>query len=105
LFHLVPARREVTVASAHFEWNYTTMLNIVFLVLAGVIWWLARHRARLGGGANLARDPVCGMQVRVADAPARLEIDGTTHVFCSDGCRDRFAAAGGPAPERALSAR
>ncbi|MFH5803088.1 heavy metal translocating P-type ATPase [Alienimonas sp. DA493] len=42
-------------------------------------------------------DPVCGMTVP-ADAPRVAEHDGKTYRFCSDGCRDRFAAD----PERYL---
>ena len=37
-------------------------------------------------------DPVCGMQVEVANAAARSERDGHVVYFCSDHCRDRFAA-------------
>jgi YHS domain-containing protein/uncharacterized membrane protein YraQ (UPF0718 family) len=87
---LIPAHREVTVASAHFEWNYTTILNLVFLGVAAGVWWLARHRARFGGGHGYAIDPVCGMQVRTADAPARATHDGHHFFFCSDRCHARF---------------
>ena len=53
-----------------FEWNYTTFLNIVFLVLFGMLYWLYRNRDRLQGDSVYAFDPICGMQVRLADAPA-----------------------------------
>jgi plastocyanin domain-containing protein/YHS domain-containing protein len=43
-----------------------------------------------------AVDPVCGMRVAPSQAAARLERGGTTHYFCSHGCRDRFAAASPP---------
>jgi xanthine dehydrogenase accessory factor len=39
-----------------------------------------------------AVDPVCGMEVAVADATPRLEHDGATAFFCCEGCRDAFAA-------------
>jgi len=39
-----------------------------------------------------AVDPVCGMEVAVADATPRLEHDGATVYFCCEGCRDAFAA-------------
>jgi YHS domain-containing protein len=77
---------------AHVEWDYTTFLNLVFLAVAAAVWWLARHRARFGGGVGYAIDPVCGMQVRIADAPSRVEHDGATVWFCADRCRDRFEA-------------
>ncbi len=92
LFHAIPARRTFKVTSAHVEWNYTTYLNIVFLAVALGVWWLARHKDRFGGGAGYALDPVCGMQVRVADAPASVTVGGTGYWFCSDRCRDRFVA-------------
>ncbi|HLY82251.1 MAG TPA: YHS domain-containing protein, partial [Acidimicrobiales bacterium] len=81
-----------TIAPTHFSWNYTTVLNLVFLGVAGVLYWLYRNRDRLGGGAGLAMDPVCGMQVRTADAPARSSFAGQTVWFCSDRCRERFDA-------------
>ncbi|MHB1855358.1 MAG: permease, partial [Acidimicrobiales bacterium] len=89
---LIPARRIATIAPTHFAWNYTAVLNIVFLILFAVLFWLYRNRRRLGGGAGLALDPVCGMQVRTADAPARSTYEGHPVWFCSDRCRERFEA-------------
>jgi uncharacterized membrane protein YraQ (UPF0718 family) len=43
---LVPGKRNATVMESHIAWNYTTWLNIVFLLLAGVL--LIRF-ARTGG--------------------------------------------------------
>ena len=40
----------------------------------------------------LVRDPVCGMLLDPAQAPARIERDGATLYFCSRGCRDEFLA-------------
>jgi uncharacterized protein len=37
LVHLVPAQRHASVIEAHISWNYTTWLNIAFLVLAAVL--------------------------------------------------------------------
>ena len=37
-------------------------------------------------------DPVCGMQVQVARAPASARSGGTAYHFCSDHCRQRFSA-------------
>jgi uncharacterized protein len=87
---LVPTVRPTTVAPAHFSWNYTTYLNLVFLVLFGVLYWLYRNRERLGGSDRYARDPVCGMQVETALAPASLVHAGERHYFCSDRCAERF---------------
>ncbi len=57
-------------APAHFSWDYTTYLNIVFLVVFAVLYWAYRNRDRLGAGGGYALDPVCGMQVEIANAPA-----------------------------------
>jgi uncharacterized protein len=89
---LIPTHRSVNIAPTHFSWDYTTVLNLVFLGLFGVLYWLYRNRERLGGGAGLAMDPVCGMQVRTADAPARSSFGGEPFWFCSDRCRERFDA-------------
>jgi uncharacterized membrane protein YraQ (UPF0718 family)/YHS domain-containing protein len=90
---LVPTVRPTTVAPAHFSWNYTTYLNLVFLVVFGVLYWLSRNRARLGGGNRYARDPMCGMQVEIAHAPATRDGGGVRHYFCSDHCAERFEPA------------
>jgi uncharacterized protein len=89
---LVPATRPAQVAPAHFAWNYTTYLNILFLVVFAVLYWAYRNRVRLGGGTGYALDPVCGMQVQVANAPASVLLGGRRAYFCSDHCRIRFEA-------------
>ena len=94
---LIPTERPGTIAATHFQWNYTTWLNLVFLVLFGVLYWLYRHRDRLGGGAGYAIDPVCGMQVQTANAPAHAVVDGIEHWFCSDRCCQHFLAEHGDA--------
>ncbi len=90
--HIAPTSRTLGVSAAHFSWNYTTFLNIAACALAGALYYLHRSRARLGGGAGYAIDPVCGMQVRTADAPARTLVGGTAVYFCSDRCRARYEA-------------
>jgi len=87
-----PTTRPAAVAPTEFSWNYTTFLNIVFLVVLAGLWWLARNQRRLGGGTGYATDPVCGMQVDVATAVACSERDGRVVYFCSDDCRHRFEA-------------
>ncbi len=39
-----------------------------------------------------AVDPVCGMSVTVETAKHTSELDGTTHHFCSSGCKAKFEA-------------
>jgi uncharacterized protein len=87
---LVPTARPVSVAPAQFSWNYTTYLNLFFLGVFGVLYWIYRNRERFGGGDRYARDPVCGMQVEVAHAPASLQRAGERRYFCSDRCAARY---------------
>ena len=89
----IPESRPHEIVTTRFEWNYTTFLNIVFLVIFAVLYWLYRNRERLGGGQGYALDPVCGMQVRTADAPAAARHDGRQYWFCADRCKERFDAA------------
>ena len=48
---IVPTERNAKVELAHVAWNYTTYLNIVFLLVAGVLLW--RYFRRGGGWAML----------------------------------------------------
>jgi hypothetical protein len=89
---LIPSSRPQTIATTHFEWNYTTFLNIIFLAVFGILYWLYRNREQLGGGVGYTLDPVCGMQVRTASAPAHSRFRHHAYSFCSDRCRERFEA-------------
>jgi uncharacterized protein len=71
-------------------WNYTTVLDIAAIGALAVLYWLYRSRERFGAGDGYAKDPVCGMQIQVADAPARARHAGRAYYFCSDHCGHRF---------------
>ncbi len=45
-----------------------------------------------GASSDEVVDPVCGMSVDRATAAASATYDGQDYSFCSQGCRDRFAA-------------
>jgi uncharacterized membrane protein YraQ (UPF0718 family)/YHS domain-containing protein len=92
LFGAVPTSRPMQIVTTHLRWNYTTILNIVFLGVFAVLYILARNRDRLGGGKAHATDPVCGMQVEKANAPATAVVNGDRYWFCSDGCRGAFVS-------------
>jgi uncharacterized protein len=77
-----------SIAERGIEWNYTTVLNIIFFLIGGVFVALTLRRG--------ARDPVCGMTVDRAKTPHRSEHKGRTVYFCSAGCKASFDAA----PER-----
>ena len=40
--------------------------------------------------ANSAIDPVCGMSVDPATAPAKADYQGKTYYFCSTECKTTF---------------
>jgi YHS domain-containing protein len=39
-----------------------------------------------------ATDPVCGMELKRADAAAAIDHHGKVYFFCSSACRDAFLA-------------
>jgi hypothetical protein len=89
---LVPRTRPAHIVPDHFSWNYTSYLNLVFLALFGLLYWVYRNRERLGGGSGYALDSVCGMQVVMANAPASVIHEGRRFYFCSDRCAEKFSA-------------
>ncbi len=87
-----PGNAPPTVPVTHVGLNYTTILDAVAIVVFAGMYWLYRNRRHFGGGADYAKDPVCGMQVETANAPAQASYGGQTLSFCSDHCRERFDA-------------
>ncbi|MHB8669543.1 MAG: YHS domain-containing protein [Acidimicrobiales bacterium] len=92
-----PKDRHVAAAAIVAEATAIVTVNVAdfrsaTLDAAGILVQLYRNRDRLGGGAGLALDVVCGMQVRTADAPASASYDGQRYWFCSDRCRERLEA-------------
>jgi YHS domain-containing protein len=100
LLGLAPTNHHVTVFETTPTWNYTSYLDIVFLLLIAVLAWrfvttggiemLRAHARRPEAGAQLVRDPVCGMSVDPATATEKFDYDGGTYYFCSAGCRSSF---------------
>lgn len=41
-------------------------------------------------GANVATDPVCGMQVEIEESARSRDYGNATFYFCSDGCQNKF---------------
>jgi uncharacterized membrane protein YraQ (UPF0718 family)/YHS domain-containing protein len=87
----VPGTRPTVVAGDTLRLNSTTVLDIIAIGVFALLYWLSRQQARFGGGAGYAQDPVCGMQVETATAPAWVDDHGRRVHFCSDRCRHRFA--------------
>lgn len=87
---LVPTNRQIKILSSGIRLDSSTYLDITFFLLFIAMIWLARNRARFGGGKGYAIDPVCQMQVEVDNAPAKVYANGSWVYFCSDNCKERF---------------
>ena len=102
LLGLAPTNHQVAVFETSPSWNYTSFLDLAFLGLMAVMAWrfvttggidmLRAHARRPEAGANLVRDPVCGMSVDPATATEHSMFMGTKHYFCSASCRSKFEA-------------
>ena len=92
LIKLIPKGQIHKMPMRHFGANSTTLLNFFALIALLIIYWLYRTRDKNGGSIEFAKDVVCGMQVRIADAPAQAELNGQMYYFCMPGCRDQFMA-------------
>jgi YHS domain-containing protein/uncharacterized membrane protein YraQ (UPF0718 family) len=99
LLGLAPTNHHVTVFETQPTWNYTTFLDLAFLVLMAVMAWrfvttgglemLRGHARRPGETAHQVQDPVCGMTVDSA-AAEKVAYAGATYYFCSAGCKETF---------------
>jgi YHS domain-containing protein/uncharacterized membrane protein YraQ (UPF0718 family) len=100
LLGLAPTNHHVTVFETQPTWNYTTFLDIAFLILMAVMAWrfvttgglemVRAHARRPEAGAKAVQDPVCGMSVDPATAKEQVKHMGSTYYFCSAGCRSKF---------------
>jgi hypothetical protein len=95
---LIPTTRPAVIAPDHWTFGPTTVLDVIFLAAFAALFVLHHNRANPAGGRG-ATDPVCGMRVERAQAPARAVHHGSSVYFCSDHCHARFVAD----PERYLS--
>ena len=87
-FKLTPVVANHQMMMNHFGFNYTTILNAIALLVAFWVYWM--YRGRRIENSDFAKDLVCGMQVRIADAPASVEYKGKKYYFCMPGCKDTF---------------
>jgi uncharacterized protein len=82
---IVPTERPSvdSITARGITWNYTTVLNILFGLVAAALLALTVRRG--------ARDPVCGMTVDRSKA-LRSAYGGHDVFFCSAHCKSRFEA-------------
>lgn len=56
--------------------------------------WFSKKKEDTGEHMHVsvgtAKDPVCGMMVDPAKAPAKSEYKGQTYYFCAPGCKTSF---------------
>jgi len=86
LLGLVPSTRPSleSISERAISWNYTAVLNLIFLGVFAVLIGLTVRRG--------ARDPVCGMTIdRHAGTPTSRQGRRTVY-FCSPGCKATFDA-------------
>ncbi len=94
---LVPTARNITVFESRPTWNYTTILNIAFIVIVAALGWrflrtdgpgmLRMMAAAPSPTRQTVTDPVCGMTVDPKTATQHVDYKGTRYYFCSSGCR------------------
>jgi hypothetical protein len=98
---LIPGQRKARVVEAAITWNYTTILNIIFLAIAAALLY---RFFRTGGPEMLrmmnkpshseqhqmVRDPVCKMQLNPQHAAGQSDHKGQTYYFCSAQCKEEF---------------
>jgi xanthine dehydrogenase accessory factor len=99
---LTPAERARVHTPVGLEIGAKTATEIGLSIVAGIV-----AAVRIGGVVApdaepiempaTALDPICGMTVVVLPTTAYLRVDGVDHWFCSQGCRDRYAAEVGQA--------
>jgi YHS domain-containing protein len=86
---LIPGAHHHEMSMNHVGMNYTTVLNVLFLCILAIVYFLYKSRPA-DADSEFAQDPICGMQVRKDDAPAQWEFEGVIYYFCMQGCKDEF---------------
>jgi hypothetical protein len=89
---LVPHLRSATIVPDRLSWDATALLDLALLAVFAALFALSRTSTPPGLSSTTAIDPVCGMQVQIANAPASYVLGSQTVYFCSDRCRERFVA-------------
>src|SRR5207253_8322731 len=92
LLGLAPTNHHVAVFETQPSWNYTSFLDVAFLVLMAVLAWrfvttggiemLRAHARRPEAGAKVVRDPVCGMSVDPGTSHAKVGYMGAMDSSC-----------------------
>ena len=93
---LVPQRRAVQIVGQGFAWNYTTFLNLAFLVLAALLLWrflktggpaMLRHMAHAGGHDHGDGAPSARRLSLASRSLRRIYAISSLGVSDADACR------------------
>jgi uncharacterized membrane protein YraQ (UPF0718 family) len=90
LLSQIPDHHIGSMAGTYIGWNSTTILNAIALIVLGTVFWLYKTKGSSEMENEFAQDPVCKMQVRISDAPAKTEHEGKMYYFCMPGCKESF---------------
>jgi len=90
LVHAIPDHRSLRILAGEFPLGATLVLNVLALLVLLAVWRLAQRDV----AGHAAIDPVCGMSVDPATAPAHVSHGAETIYFCSLGCRDKYLSRG-----------
>jgi YHS domain-containing protein len=83
------------------------MRGLIWLVLAGALYWalrelfgrgLPQHGETKEGSEEMVRDPHCGVYVPLSSA-LKKRVRGETFYFCSRECEEAYEKAGGVSAE------
>ncbi len=88
---IVPIHKNYSMTMNRVGLNYTTILDLFFLIILAIVYWLYKSRDT-SMDSEFAQDPICGMQVRKSDAPASVQVGGEMYYFCMEGCKEAFLA-------------
>jgi uncharacterized protein len=90
LVHAIPDQRSLRILAGEFPLGATLVLNVLAFLVLLAVWRLAQRDV----AGQAAIDPVCGMSVDPATAPAHVGHGAETIYFCSLGCRDKYLSRG-----------
>jgi xanthine dehydrogenase accessory factor len=99
---LTPAERARVHTPVGVEIGAKTAAEIGLSIVAGIVWAIRVEGIEAPDAEPIevpatALDPICGMTVVVLPTTAHLRADDADYWFCSQGCRDRYAAEVGQA--------
>jgi len=87
-----PTMKMSVMSQSHIGMNRTTILNLIAVATLIWVFYMYQTRDRSALNVDFAKDYVCGMQVRISDAPASFVLNGQRYYFCMEGCKESFVA-------------